>query len=93
MWFQVNELFQDTQRSLDETNQQLSVTSDHLATTREHLARTAQELHVTKQEKDENEFLVSEHIRSEQNLLGEAETVSRVCVCVWGGGGGLRLSN
>ena len=85
MWFQVNELFQDTRRSLEETSQQLSVTSDHLATTREHLARTAQELHVTKQERDENEFLVTEHVRSEHNLLGEAETVSCVCVLYMGG--------
>ncbi len=69
-------MFQETQYSLADTSEQLSVTSGHLATTREFLAKTAQELHVTKQERDENEFLVSEHVVSEQNLLGQADTVS-----------------
>ena len=78
----MNELFQDSQRSLEETSQQLLVTRDYLATTREHLTQTAQELHVTKRDRDEKEFLVTEHVKAEQSLLGEAKTVS-CCGMKW----------
>lgn len=74
----MNELFQESQHSLAVTSEQLSVTSGHLATTREVLAKTAQKLNVTKQERDENKFLVSEHVTSEQSLLGQAEVVSEL---------------
>ncbi len=80
-FLQVKELFQESQSSLEETSQQLSATSSHLSTTREHLALTAQQLHVTKQDRDEIEFLVSEHVKSEQTLLNQAETVSQVVRC------------
>ncbi len=77
----MKELFQESQSSLEETSQQLSVTSSHLSTTREHLTLTAQQLHMTKQDRDEVGFLVSEHVKSEQSLLNQAETVSQVVVC------------
>lgn len=73
---QVNDLFQDTQQSLEETSQQLSEASKCLETTREHLSKTVDDLHTTRLERDEKEFLVTEHVKSEGTLLEEAAHVS-----------------
>lgn len=71
----MNELFADSQRVLEETSQELSVTKEKLCSTRMDLATTKQDLHLTKQERDEKEFLVEEHARTEVNLHKNATQV------------------
>lgn len=69
-------LFQDSQRSLEETSENLSVTNKHLESTREDFAKTVDDLHTTRLERDENGFIISEHVKSEDTLLGEASQVT-----------------
>lgn len=72
---QVNELFANSQRVLEETSQELTTTKETLGSTRMDLATTKQDLYLTKQDRDEKEFLVEEHATTEDNLHKKATKV------------------
>ena len=65
----------DSQQQLESTTEQLETTTVALTTTKEQLVETHQDLTQTIVERDERSFLVDEHVRSEEALLGEAEQV------------------
>jgi len=60
---------------LEATSQRLQATSESLASTQDQLAVSRADLHQTRKERDEKDFLVEEHLRTEQTLLREAEEV------------------
>jgi len=72
---QLNELFSSSQQELEATSQRLQATSESLASTQDQLAVSRADLHQTRKERDEKDFLVEEHLRTEQTLLREAEEV------------------
>ena len=74
---QVNELFSDSQKVLQETAQELTTTKEKLTSTRIDLATTKQDLHLTKQERDEKGFLVEQHAKTEAELHQKATQVGR----------------
>lgn len=79
---QVNELFADSQRELEETTQHLATTKEKLTSTRLHLATTKHDLHVTRQERDEKGFLVEEHAKTEESLHSKATQVCYTTICM-----------
>ena len=72
---QLNDLFTSSQQDLEATSQQLEQTTANLAATTDQLCDTRKDLRQTRVERDERGFLVDEHVRSEQALLGEAGQV------------------
>lgn len=75
-------MFSESQHDLEEKSAQLSVTSQNLTSTRMALTTTRQDLLHTSREKEERGFLIDEHVKTEQVLLGEAQQVSFVVVVV-----------
>lgn len=69
------ELFTDTKRELEETSEQLGVTTNNLIKTSEKLQDTHQRLVTTTQDRDEQKYLVSEHVEVESCLYSDANQV------------------
>ena len=65
----------DTKAKLEDTSQQLQATSHNLVQTKVQLASTEVSLQQTQEERDEKEYLVSRHVKSEKVLLDEAQQV------------------
>ncbi|XP_069140645.1 kinesin-like protein KIF11-B [Argopecten irradians] len=79
----LTEVYTETERQLEETTKTLTVTTDNLIKTTENLQETKQELKVTVQDRDEQKYLVSEHVTTENQLYGEAtELLETVGVAV-----------
>ncbi|XP_062590194.1 kinesin-like protein KIF11-A [Saccostrea cucullata] len=68
----INELFKTTQKELEETTKTLTKTTNHLVRTTGALEETAQTLEVTVKEREEQRYLVSQHVNAENCLYGEA---------------------
>ena len=68
-------MFECTSQELKQTNQQLEETSVVLNATQAKLAQSQQSLKQTKVEKRQKEFLVQQHMKTEQILLDEAGKV------------------
>ncbi|XP_021366706.1 kinesin-like protein KIF11 [Mizuhopecten yessoensis] len=69
----LTEVYTDTELRLEETTKNLTVTTDNLIKTTENLQGTRQELKVTTQERDEQTYLVAEHVSTETCLYGQAK--------------------
>ncbi|GFO42049.1 kinesin-like protein, partial [Plakobranchus ocellatus] len=69
----LTEMFTDTKEELAVTSDKLTATTDSLVSTTETLQRTNEELSVTKKDRDEQHFLVEEHVKTEGYLFSEAE--------------------
>ena len=74
---QLNVLFASSQQELEATSQQLEQTTVNLAATTDQLCDTQKNLQQARVERDERGFLVDEHVRNEQALLGEAGQVNQ----------------
>jgi len=68
----LTEMFAETKEELVETSEKLEVTTNTLVTTQDTLHQTEGELTVTKVDRDEHKFLVTEHVKTEDSLYGEA---------------------
>ncbi|XP_071090548.1 kinesin-like protein KIF11-A [Haliotis cracherodii] len=68
----LSELFTDTKKELEETSEQLTVTTKNLEETTTTLQETQVTLKHTTQDRDEQQFLVGEHVKTEDNLYTEA---------------------
>lgn len=71
---QLTDLFTDSQKALEER-------SKNLASTQVALTVTRQDLLTTTREKEEEKFLVDEHVKTEQVLQLEAEQVRGKGIC------------
>lgn len=69
-------MFESTQRELEETSKRLTKTANHLVRTTGALEETAQTLETTVKEREEQKYLVKQHLNSENCLYGEATEVS-----------------
>ncbi|XP_033757276.1 kinesin-like protein KIF11-A [Pecten maximus] len=69
----LTEIYTETELRLEETTKNLTVTTDNLIKTTENLQETKQELKATVQDRDEQKYLVSEHVSTETCLYGEAK--------------------
>lgn len=72
---QLNKMFEYTSEELKQTNQQLEETNLALSTTQTKLTQSQQNLRKTKLEKQQKEFLIQQHVKTEQMLLDEAGKV------------------
>ena len=72
---QLTELFEECQQTLDERSSQLRETTECLTSTRLTLTETRQDLAITTRQKEEEKYLVEEHVKAEGVLLAEAEQV------------------
>ncbi|XP_046563790.1 kinesin-like protein KIF11-B [Haliotis rubra] len=68
----LSELFTDTKKELEETSEQLTVTTKNLEETTVTLQETQVNLKHTTQDRDEQQFLVGEHVKTEDLLYTEA---------------------
>ena len=73
-------MFSSSQQELEATSQQLQATSESLASTHNQLVVSRTDLYKTRKERDEKDFLVEEHLRTEQTLLREAEEVNQTSI-------------
>ena len=69
-------MFSETQKELQETQEKLTVTKDKLVKTKTNLRETKVTLRQTEQDRNEQKFLVSEHVRNENELFENAVSVS-----------------
>ncbi|XP_005094304.1 kinesin-like protein KIF11-B isoform X2 [Aplysia californica] len=69
----LTELFTDTKEELTVTTEKLVSTTQVLEVTTETLQKTDKELKVTKQDRDEQKYLVEEHVKNEDSLYSQAE--------------------
>ncbi|XP_060073032.1 kinesin-like protein KIF11 [Ylistrum balloti] len=69
----LTEVYTETEQRLEETTKNLTVTTDNLIKTTENLHETKQELKATVQDRDEQKYLVAEHVSTETCLYGEAK--------------------
>ena len=72
----MTELFTDTKDELESTTDALNKVKEELESTKIYLNQTKEELKVTKIDRDEQKFLVEEHVKTEDVLYGEAEEVN-----------------
>ncbi|XP_041476441.1 kinesin-like protein KIF11-B isoform X1 [Lytechinus variegatus] len=68
----VTELFEYTQKELEERTEELEITTKNLEETTETLHITEKDLRDTTQDRDEQRHLVSEHVKTETQLMSEA---------------------
>jgi len=68
----ITDLFETTQKELEETSKRLTKTSNQLVRTTGALEETAQTLETTVKEREEQRYLVKQHVNSENCLYGEA---------------------
>ena len=66
-----------TKQELEETTAELTECSQHLAETKEVLLKTESNLRKTRQDRDEQKYLVGEHVKSEKVLHEQAAQVCR----------------
>ncbi|GFS11591.1 kinesin-like KIF11 [Elysia marginata] len=69
----LSEMFTDTKEELAVTTEKLSITTNNLEVTTETLKQTSKELAITTADRDEQHFLVEEHVKNEGCLFSEAE--------------------
>lgn len=74
---QVQDLFTENKRELEETAAKLTVTKDKLVKKKSELRETKVNLRMTEQDRNEQKFLVSEHVKNETNLYENATSVSK----------------
>lgn len=67
------ELFEYTQKELEERTEELEITSKNLEETTDNLHRTEKDLEVTTQDRDEQRHLVTEHVKTETQLMSDAK--------------------
>lgn len=75
IYTQLSKMFEYTSQELKESSQQLEETTTVLGTTQTKLTQVQQNLKQTKLEKKQKEFLVQQHVKTEQILLDEAGKV------------------
>nr|CAC20783.1 kinesin-like boursin [Paracentrotus lividus] len=68
----VTELFEYTQKELEDRTEELEITTKNLVETTDTLHVTEKDLRVTTQDRDEQRHLVSEHVKTETQLMSEA---------------------
>ena len=73
--FQIQEMFNLTKEKLEETEQTLEDTSNRLVDTKKTLVKT-------RVDRDEQKFLVSQHIKSEAKLHSQATQVKAMLLCL-----------
>ena len=71
----MNELFGETKQELEETTEKLVCTEKSLENTKNTLNKTRCVLHHTRQDRDEQQYLVSEHVKTEKSLHSQAVQV------------------
>ncbi|BFZ01884.1 hypothetical protein BsWGS_04923 [Bradybaena similaris] len=69
----MTELFTSTKEELTVTSDQLITTSQALHETSEHLRQTSTQLKLTQRDRDEQQFLVGEHVKNEEILFTQAK--------------------
>jgi hypothetical protein len=72
----VQDLFSETQEELQVTTDKLTVTKEKLVKTKTNLRETKVTLRQTEQDRNEQKFLVSEHLKNENELYENALSVS-----------------
>lgn len=73
----MQDLFTENKRELEETAEKLTVTKDKLVKKKSELRETKVNLRMTEQDRNEQKFLVSEHVKNETNLYENATSVSK----------------
>ncbi|KAL4220542.1 Kinesin-related protein 11 [Mactra antiquata] len=68
----IQSLFADTQVELEQTTNRLNVTKEKLSTTKTNLKETKVQLRLTEQDRNEQQYLVTEHLKSEEVLYENA---------------------
>ncbi|KAK6185058.1 hypothetical protein SNE40_007379 [Patella caerulea] len=69
----LSDLFDDTKKDLEQTTEQLVITSQNLEITANNLEHTQKTLEVTEQDRNEQKYLVSEHVKTETVLFSQAQ--------------------
>lgn len=78
MCVQITQLFDSTKQTLEERTEDLRVTREVLGDTRVQLRDTCVTLKDTVREREEQRHLVTEHVKTETSLHGQATKVCTV---------------
>ncbi|XP_022091821.1 kinesin-like protein KIF11-A [Acanthaster planci] len=74
----INDILSDTKEELEETSSQLQMTTKTLVKTTHTLQKTETDLRVTTTDRDQQKFLLGEHVKTEEKLSTEAKKLLTV---------------